>query len=273
MTFLVIFVGLMVERFFDWSHLRQWRWFADVQQRIIAQFKQPSGYVNLAISIMPVLLMVWLVNHLFHGWMYGFPSLVFKILVLIYVFGPQNLWADAFACINAIASGDSQAVATRLQNAFGVNAGKTSQALHRSLINDFFIATNRRVFSIVFWYVLLGPVGAVLYRLVAVSTTVPILSVPAQSVESVLDWAPARIITVFFALGGQFMQVLKVWRKKAMLGLFSNDDMMTECGMAALGVEEGTEFPDDCKMERAAISLIDRSLAMILFVLALVILV
>lgn len=281
MTFVVVFVGLMIERFFDWSHLRVWNWFADFQRWIIKQFQQPSGYVNLAISIVPILLGVWLLNHLCHGWMYGFPSVIFKVFILLYCFGPQNLWADAFACVNAVSQGDNAAASDRLKAAFKTNNAKTPQALHRNLLSDIFIASNRRVFAVVFWFVLLGPVGAMLYRLVVVSSgvqaskfeAVPKLSQPAQSVASVLDWAPIRIITFLFALSGQFMQVTKVWLSKASLGLFSSDDMMTECGMAAMGIEADTVFPDDCKIERAAVGLVDRSLVIVLVVLALVVLV
>jgi AmpE protein len=277
MTFLVIFVSLLVERFFDWSHLRIWHWFVEFQRRIIDKFRQPSGYVNLAIAIAPVLLAVWLIDHFLHGCLYNFPLLIFRVIILLYAFGPHNLWADAFGCINAVTEGDAEVATARLKNAFGANARSTS-TLHTKLLNDIFIAANRRLFAVIFWFLLLGPIGAIFYRLVAVSTgvqegkfdSVKEISAPAQMVESVLDWVPARIITIFFALGGHFMQVLDSWRKNVARGLYSNDDLMIACGLAALGVNKHDDMPDDCANERAALSLIDRSLVIVLVVIGLV---
>jgi len=53
----------------------------------------------------------------------------------------------------------------------------------------------------------------------------------------------------------------------------SSDQLMSMCGMAALGAEDETRLAADCSMERSAISLLDRSLVMVLVVVALVVLV
>lgn len=271
MMFIVIFVALLIERFFDWSHLRHWNWFTALQRHIVQRFPTLSPYLILFISIVPLLIIVSIVQYALSGVLYGFATLVFQIIVLLYCLGPKNLWADTFACINAMTQGDAKYASEQLKNSFGITESRYSQSLRRHLLSDIFIEANRRVFAIVFWFFILGPVGAVLYRAVTLSFTDTQLSDMAQSarsVEAVLDWVPVRLLTIIFALGGHFVQVLACWRKKAAMGLSSNETMLTECGEAALGVDEQT-ISTDGVTEKHAIGLLDRAFVITLVIVAL----
>ncbi len=128
---------------------------------------------------------------------------------------------------------------------------------------------NRRVFGIIFWYVVLGPVGAVFYRATTLSAeSVSTSSLPARTVEAILNWLPVRIFTFLFALGGHFSQVLATWRRKAWQGLESNDAMLIDCGVAALGDEEVNQTLAKGVAERHALSLLDRVFVIVLVVVA-----
>lgn len=282
MTFIVTLVALLIERFFDWSHLRHWQWYTGYQRAIIHRLSAKSPYLVLAAIVVPLLLLVLLIQTLLSNVLYGFINLWFQLFLLLYCFGPQNLWADTFACINALLQGDTSFASEKLKTAFNVNNGSNPQSLHRHLLNSIFVESNRRVFAVVFWYVVLGPVGAVLYRtvtLLAPTTSFGKQEVStelwqsAHKVETVLDWIPVRIFTFLFALGGQFVQVLTCWRKYVLQGLESNETMLVECGIAALHYEDQTKIPEDGSAEKSAISLLDRALLIALAIIAVVILV
>ena len=276
MTFIVTFIALLIERFFDWSHLRQWRWYVAYQRLMMQQFSKYSPYFVLVLTIVPILILVVLIEYFIGDWLYGFAKLLFELLVVLYCLGPQNLWADAFSCINALVQGDQQFAQEKLTRSFGITKSY-SQSLHRHFLNDIFIEANRRVFSIVFWYVILGPLGAVLYRTVILSFSQaaneeipPSFSQSARMVESVLDWVPVRLFTFIFALGGHFVQVLSYWRRKVLFGLSGNEMLLTECGAAALNNDDQERLAEDGSLEKAAVGLLDRSFVIMLVVVGIV---
>lgn len=278
MTFVVTLIALLIERFFDWSHLRHWGWYATYQRNMTQRLSgKASATVVFAAVIVPLLLAVALIGWVLKGWMYGLGSLVFQLIVLLYCLGPQNLWADAFACISALKQGDTQAASERMKTSFGAE-GASEQSLYRSLLNHIFIEANRRVFVVVFWYLILGPLGAVLCRCVTLSAShlpefesAPDVSQCARTAEGVLDWIPVRLFTFTLALGGRFSQVFKLLRKQFMHGVDSNVPMLTECGSAALGADDVTVSTDG-SLVKGAIHLLDRAFVILLVVVALLVL-
>jgi membrane protein required for beta-lactamase induction len=276
MTFIVTLIALLIERFFDWSHLRHWRWYTAFQQTIFQRLPGKSAVVVLAATIAPLLIAVGVICFLLNGTLYGFALLVFELFIFLYCLGPQNLWADAFAAINALSQDDAAGAADKLKMLFGITDMKSAQGLHKQLLNQIFIQANKRVFAVVFWFVVLGPIGAVLYRTISLSASSvqhdgsPEIAQSALSVESLLDWIPIRIFAFIFALGGHCSAVLTCWRKQALQGLSSNDDILSGCGVAALADEEKRTIAEDGSIEREAVSLLDRTFVIVLVLVAVV---
>lgn len=273
MTFIVTLVGLLIERFFDCSHLRYWHWFHVLQEAVQKRFSAKPAYVTLALTILPVVAATGILELILAGWLYGFIKLLFCLFIFLYCLGPQNLWADTFISINALVQGDAHFAADKLKSAFGMTDITYSQSLHKQLLSHIFIEAERRVFGVLFWYVLLGPMGAVLYRLVVLSMMdageiASGSSLTARKVCAVLDYIPVRILTFLFALGGHFVQVLSVLRKRLLEGLGSSDALLLEGGVAALSQDQSNQIAEDGSVERAAIGLLDRSLAISLIIIA-----
>lgn len=268
MTFIVTLIALVIERFFDWSHLRNWVWYTKLQQAVVRKFPGASPYLALALTIAPLLIVVSFLQFMFRTPLFGFCEFLFQLFLFLYCLGPQNLWADAYACINTLMHGELQQAEEKSKMTFGDG----------QLLNNIFIAANRRVFAIVFWYLVLGPIGAVLYRAVTLSSAafpkqeaVPELVQSARSVESVLDWIPVRIFAGVFALGGHFVQVVSYWRNKPVLGLDVNERLLTDCGTAALGGDDIEKIAEQGSAEKSAIGLLDRSFVIILVIVAIVV--
>lgn len=268
MTFIVVLVALLIERFFDWSHLRQWGWYGACERMVMDKIPGASPYLVLLGSIVPLLVGLAILKFFFSGLMYGFPWLVFQLFVLLYCFGPQNLWADAFSSIAAVTGSDAGLATDKLKSAFQIGSTNSPEALHRELLNHIFIASNQRIFAVIFWYGVLGLPGALLYRLMAVSaenTAGPEINNAARVMVMVMDWVPARILSFIFALAGNFTRVLNVWRKRAMLGLDGNDLLLTECGLAAI-TDDSEKITQDGSLEKSAVSLLDRVFIILLVV-------
>src|SRR3990167_3490860 len=272
MTFVVVLIALLIERFFDWSHLRYWRGYLTYQNKLQKLMPHLSPYLILLFSAIPWLILVALIHWMIQGWLYGFLKLLFDIIILLYCFGPRNLWADAFLCIQAFTQTDAVFAEEKLKNSFNIIESKN---VHQQLLHKIFICPNNLIFAVLIWFTILGPVGAVLYRVIALTSAdslrdkvAPDLSQSAFLVAMILDWIPVRLFTFLFALGGAFVQVFTCFRalKRAWFDFNSNDILLGECGMAALGYHES--LPEDGSAETQAINLLDRTFIIALGILA-----
>lgn len=271
MTFIVTLIALIIERFFHWGRLRHWRWFYQYQRLLISKISNWSSYTLLAISILPLLIIVGLIDSLLGNSLHGILKIIFGVLVLLYCMGPDNLWLQTFNCLSELHKEDPKLAIDRAQSAFGIAAPENSQGFHHALVNAIFINANKRVLAVVFWFVVLGPVGAVLYRSVTLCAEQSEFGLiqAATTIERLLDWVPVRLFSFFFALGGHFMEVFKIWKVDAKTTPNMNDKLMTECGVAALDIKQSNSLPEDGSAEKSALELLDRVLILGLVLLAL----
>lgn len=276
MAFIVTLIALLVERFFDWSHFRCWHWYSTLQQWVIKKRagKQSANTASI-LTLVFLLAVTMLIDYLLVGRGYGLLALAFRILVLIYCLGPHNLWADTIASINALTTADLPQAAIICKNTFGIIDANDKQTLCMQLLKKIFIAAHCRVFAVLFWYVLFGVIGAVLYRALtyAISTeepqqnTTPAFTQNVRALIAILDWLTIRIFTFIFALGGHFSQVLHCWQQQVLRGPANNEIILENCGLAALGVDMSTTTANHQSTSQAltgdqylssAISLLDR---------------
>lgn len=277
MTFIITLISLVIERFFHWSHLRRWRWFNTYQQWLShSRVNRLPSFILFILSLLPLTVLVGFINYFLDDWLYGILKILFGIAVLLYCLGPSNLWVQAYRCINQLhKEEDPTVVVESTQTEFGLGPIESSQQFHQTFTRAIFIAAYQRIFAVVFWFVLLGPVGAVLYRSIALmSAGSPLgLTHSVRKIQQLLDWIPIRILTFIFALGGHFTRVFACWKKTILKGPETNEVMLADCGMAALDVMEGGFIPEDGSAEREAVTLLDRVFIIGLVILAIVVLI
>jgi membrane protein required for beta-lactamase induction len=92
--------------------------------------------------------------------------------------------------------------------------------MNRLLIERLLVRNNERLLAILFWFAVLGPVGAVLYRSTAqlkglVNTGRAFgddFMEATLRLQAILDWIPARITAFLYALIGSFVDAMRQWR-------------------------------------------------------------
>jgi len=252
-----------MERFFHWQHLRQWRWFLNYEARLNRVIGDWPSPIRLLINILPPIIVVGLISYLISGLFYGILDLIFGVIVLLYCLGPENLWVEIYKYIQAANQNDQSGMEHVIQT-FHISPDR-EMGFHEALTRAIFVKANDRIFAVIFWFVMLGPIGALLYRLVTLfSERVEWgLSDISLKLKQLLDWIPVRIFTFFFALGGHFTEVITEWKKHILQGPPFNELLLTECGIKALDFKTNQEGV----MEKEALQLLDR-----VFVLGLVIL-
>lgn len=278
MSFCAIFIALLLERFFDYSHLRHWRWFPAYQKFILGKCVGKSPAIVLAALIGLALIGLFIVEVLMAGVLFGFVKLFISFAIILYCFGPRNLWADIFACLIDIANGDARGLVEKLKVSFGVVPTNGPEVMHRELLTAVFIQANRRVFAIIFWFSLLGVYGVVAYRLLSLIVgeagkehSDPRVADLARQYEAYMDWPAVRVLGLLFALGGNFTRVFAVWRQSVSRGVEANDTLIVECGMSTLNAASLEVLPIDGSAEKEQVALLDRSFAIMLVFIALLV--
>jgi adenosylcobinamide-phosphate synthase len=127
-----------------------------------------------------------------------------------------------------------------------------------------------RLFGVLFWFVLLGPFGAVAYALTRVLAErwrgEADFHAAIAEVMPVLDWLPVRLMAISFAIVGNFEEAMLAWRAHAAAGTSGQEDMVRATGLAALGVDQDAPGPE---YVAAVASLLNRSALLWLGVLGL----
>ncbi len=125
----------------------------------------------------------------------------------------------------------------------------TASEVARLAIEEGMLAAHRNVFGVVFWFVVLpGPLGAVAYRLSdylvrrwrrASGGDFGALDRFARRAFSILDWAPARLTGISFAIVGNFEDAILCWRTQAAQWADPSSGIVLASGGGALGIKLG----------------------------------
>ena len=179
----------------------------------------PSRSVRLTVSssgpaFVPVLIIA-LLQILFAGRAYGFPSFLLAMVVLFYCWGPRDLDADIGAVTHA---GDRDTRVNALQDLPTDPPSPPLGLDGRTLVDTVFRAALTRWFGVLFWFLLLGASGALIYRfvqLVAQSesfrSALPRAHADAlRELHVLLDWPAAQLMTLSMALAADFDAVERV---------------------------------------------------------------
>jgi AmpE protein len=197
----------------DLARLRDYGWYAAWCGWISARLGSAGGWIGLALAAgLPTValgVLAWALADV----AFGLALLALSVAVLFYAWGPRDLDLDVDAVATA---GDVERRASALANLELGPAATDGSAL----VDGVFRAALGRWFSVLFWFVVLGPAGALLYRLVALASRSPALAgalpestrTVAETAARILDWPAAQLVTLALALAADFDAVAAAWR-------------------------------------------------------------
>lgn len=161
----------------------------------------------------------------------------------------------------ALETGDDQAARENLALWLRVDAATLPRAeLLRQVIEHAVLAAHRHVFGVlvcfgVFWMLGMGPAGAVFYRMAEYlsrnwrerpdGTPSPALREAARAAWEVVDYVPARITALGFAVVGNFEESVACWRGEAEQFAPGSDGVLLAATSGALGVRLNRMVPTD----------------------------
>jgi len=116
------------------------------------------------------------------------------------------------------------------------------------------LQAHRYVLGPIFWFVIVGPVGPVVYRaadLLAeswgrqVEPDRRIFALFAERAFFWIDWLPARVTAAFFAIAGNFEDAAYCWRTQASSWNRNAEGVVLASGAGALGIKLGGAIRED----------------------------
>ncbi len=196
--------------------VRDWRWYGRWLQWLQGQAgPEGAGRYGLVLPLLPWVLLVALMQWALDDRLYGLPSLLFGVLVLAVCWGPRDLDRDVEAVIDAEDAASRERAIAHLQA-----AGGSLREDAPSLVEATVIDALRRWFAPLFWFLLLGPFAALLYRLLAQSVEGTQSAQASQASRegggwllAVLEWPVAQLMALAMALVGNFDTVFSAWRQ------------------------------------------------------------
>lgn len=273
MALVCIILALLIERSLTvMDRVRTFHWFDRYSQAMMRHLPgiDKQGAASIVILLLPVLIPLVLVQLALYGVFYDLFSFGFALAILLYSLG-SNLNRDIKQYLHAREAGLDSLAQQHASTLIGKPAADQLPLQTTEVMYGLLQQSNVRLFAVLFWFVVLGPVGALFYRLTCYTlhySSSQTLSLAARRLEAVLSWAPVNLLAFSFALAGDYENVSQAWRSKPR----QND--LTSCNYhtlvkAGLGAIRDYGPGEELLCIRALRGLVIRSLVIWLAVIAL----
>ncbi|HEB63467.1 MAG TPA: cobalamin biosynthesis protein [Gammaproteobacteria bacterium] len=173
---------------------------------------------------------------------------LFEITVLYLAIGGRSLAEHAMKVYDALKEGDLESARAGVSNLVSrdtesMNENDTARATIESVLEN----GNDAVFGALFWFIVAGAPGVVLYRL---TNTLDAMwgykteryfhfGWAAARLDDLLNYIPARLTALTYALLGHFETAIQCWRTQGHLWKSPNGGPVMAAGAGALNIKLG----------------------------------
>lgn len=242
MALICILLGLVLERSLDKiRNFRSFHWYNQYSRWMTKHLPGliEQGASSIVILLVPLMILVAIVQNTFDDLFFDLFSLIFGLVTFLYCLGPRDLSLDIDGFLDARENADEAKAQQFASALMGEEASTAPDQQIVDVMHAILYQSNDRIFSVIFWFLVLGPFGAILYRLTSYTMTFSVnstLSAAAKKLQAILAWAPAHLVAIGYALTGNYEGATAGFRDKSKpedLSL-SNYNTLTRAGLGAL---------------------------------------
>lgn len=244
------------------SPLHRDAWFLHWLQRLESlSFLREAHQLAFVLSLaIPALILIAVLQWLDGGlsWL----AFILSVVVLFYSLGRQDYSEFVISYLQACSKDDWAAAVTEAQRLGVVTDHIPAEEwpeLHERVLDEAAYEGFERMFAVLFWFILLGPAGALIYRL---SFLYADLEKPTTPVALrwlwLMEWPAVRILGLSFAVTGNFLGCYQRWKECFMCANRSSKEVLKQSILGALSVDE--ELTQTCDVTRRELMALKRLL-------------
>ncbi|HHX33737.1 MAG TPA: regulatory signaling modulator protein AmpE [Gammaproteobacteria bacterium] len=253
MSFLVLILTLLIEKLSNWRQaLQQDQWWHEQLKRCNTLLpKQHTLALILALSL-PVIALAILILAL-KPVLYGLLLIPVHLAVLLYSFSRGDVRAALGPFRDAWRREDTHAASLAAQRDLLIQS-EEPVGLLQAVQGNLLWQGYQGFFAVIFFYLIGGPLAALIYRLLVLTseqTQWPQAAGKATRLLHILDWLPARLLSISFALIGNFSTVNQALMHDLLCINEPANNLLSNTGRAAVEAksdalgEKGTRTLDD----------------------------
>lgn len=224
---------------------------AQAIERRLHRDARMSGVLAWCAAVLPAVAVTAGIAHLLALWS-AWAAMVFPALALYLAVGHRSLGEHARAVEMPLRAGDLDAARRMVgrmvsRDTQALDASQVAAAATESVLEN----GGDAVFGALFWFALLGAPGVVLYRL---ANTLDAMwgyrteryerfGWAAARIDDVLNYIPARLTAITYAVLGDLRRALRCWRMQAPQWDSPNAGPVMAAGAGALRVQLGGAAP------------------------------
>jgi adenosylcobinamide-phosphate synthase len=205
------------------------------------------GAIAWSLAVLPLLAAAWLIFALLDG-ISPFLGWMWNVAVLYFTLGFKYYSNNAERIANLLRAGDIEGARAQYAEWRGADASQFGAGdIARLTIEQAIAASHRQMFGALLWFVVLspmGPVGAILFRAASilgrrwVGTRGQFGAFSLRAFH-VINWLPARLTALTYAIAGNFEDAIYCWRTQADIWPEQEEGVVLAAGAGAMGVKLG----------------------------------
>lgn len=216
------------------------------------------GVLAWSLGVLPPVLALAIISYFLYQ--AGFLlAMLFNVAVLYLTLGCSQFTQSAGKVAQALRADDLATARSVVGDWEGHSvADFKATVLTRVALEKLLLCAHRQFFGVFFWFVLLGPAGAVLYRLAQILSQkwgaldhheYGRFGIFPDAAFLVLDWLPLRLTAASFAVVGDFEDAIRCWQEQAPHWAHKAQGVILASGAGALGVRLGQPLEVDGQLK------------------------
>lgn len=209
-----------------------------------------SGVLGWALMVLPIVAVIWFIEQfpLNAEMNQSYVEVIVGVVCLTFAIGTKSLMQHAKAVSGALKNSDITLAQKCVAMIVSRDTAQSDElAVNRATIESVLENGSDAIFAAIFWFIVLGAPGVILYRLANTLDAMwgyrteqfNYFGWAAARIDDGLNWLPARLTALSYAFAGNVVNGLKCWQLQAKHWHGINPGVVMATGAGALNISLG----------------------------------